>query len=298
MFSCRHPYLTVRTAGEVPVLSSLVSRGRLRHILAVSLRFIIYSGFVILAGSLSAAPLRLDFLKVGSRVYSNITVVGANTTDLYFTYNQGIANVKLKYVDESLRKRFNYDPKSAAEAEKQQDAQDAAYRDSLVAVMVAQAQKAALAAKKAASTSEDSLADPISEKSLLGKPAPALDAEKWLSDKPTIKGKFALIAFWEPRSSPSKKFIPQFNALQKKFGEKLTVVGLTSDTEEEIEKMDQPRLEFASGIDTKARMVANAGVSYVPYVLFLDDKGIVRYQGHPGALDEKKIETLLAKVAD
>ena len=156
----------------------------------------------------------------------------------------------------------------------------------------------AVAAKKAATTSENSLADPISDKSLLGKPAPELQAEKWLGDKPVLKGKFALIAFWAPWSIPCKKAIPQFNALQKKFADRLIIVGLTSDSQEEVEQMTEPKLEFASGIDTKERLGTTAGVSSIPYVLLLDEKGIVRYQGHPGALDEKKLESLLPKAAE
>ena len=190
-----------------------------------------------MAGSATAAPLKLDSLKVGTKVYRNVTVVGANTTDLYFTHSEGIANVKLKYVDESLRERFHYDPKAAAEAERQQTEDDSAYMAGLAAKVVAQAQKAALAAKKAASTSEDSLADPISDQSLLGKAAPELEVEKWLGPKPALKGKFALIAFWAPWSIPCRKAIPQFNALQKRFPEKLVVVGLTSDSQEEVEGM-------------------------------------------------------------
>src|SRR2546422_10811564 len=113
---------------------------------AVILRFIIWSGWLALAASLPAAPLRLDFLKVGSKVYSNVTVVGANTTDLYFTHNQGIANVKLKYVDENLRNRFHYDPKAAEAAERQQSEDDTAYQGVLAAKIVERAQKVALAA--------------------------------------------------------------------------------------------------------------------------------------------------------
>jgi hypothetical protein len=126
------------------------------------------------ANSLPAAPLKLDSLKVGSKVYKNVTIVGANETDLYFTYNEGIANVKLRSVDESLRIRFHYDAKAAAEAERQQAQDDATYQTALADKVVAQAQKAALAVKKAANTSEDSIADPVSDKSLLGKAAPDL----------------------------------------------------------------------------------------------------------------------------
>jgi len=241
----------------------------------------------------AAAPLKFDSLKVGSKVYSNVTIVGANTTDLYFTHSKGITNVKLKYVDENLRQRFHYDPKAASEAEKQQTLDDSIYVSKLASNVVAQAQKIALAKQKASRTSEQSLADPISEQSLLGKPGPAIEVEKWLSEKPSLKGKSALITFWAPWSIPCRRTIPQLNALQKKFIDKLVVVGVTSDSKEEVEAMSDARLEFASALDSTGRLSSAAGVTSIPYVLLLDAKGIVRYQGHPSALDEKKIEPLL-----
>jgi hypothetical protein len=46
---------------------------------------------------------------------------------------------------------------------------------------------AADAAKQKASLgSETGLADPISDRSLLGKPAPALQVDKWLGEKPSL----------------------------------------------------------------------------------------------------------------
>ncbi len=242
-----------------------------------------------------SAPLKFDWMKVGSKVYSNVTIVGANTTDLYFTHTKGIANVKLKYVDEQLRSRFNYDPNAAAAAEKEQTDDDLAYQGQLVARITEKAQKAALLAKKAATTSENSLADPISEASLLGKAAPPLEVEKWLGDKPAVKGKFVLIFFWGPWSIPCRKLIPQLNALQKKFADRLVIIGVSSDTKEEIESMSEPMPEFASALDSKSRMSIAASVTSIPCVLFLDQKGIVRYQGHPSALDEKKLESMMPK---
>jgi len=265
------------------------------HTHVVISRLISMAGLFLCALCAAGAPLKYDWLKIGSKVYSNVTVVGANTTDLYFTHNQGIANVKLKYVDESLRKRFNYDPKAAEVAEKEQTQLDLAYQGVLIAKINEQTQKAITAARKATNTSDNSLADPISDLSLIGKPAPPLDVEQWLGEKPAVKGKFALVVFWAPWSIPCRKLIPQWNALQKKFADRLVVLGLTSDTKEEVDHMSEPAVEFASGIDTKARMSIASGVTSIPYVLLLDPKGVVRYQGHPSALDEKKLETLLPK---
>jgi cytochrome c biogenesis protein CcmG, thiol:disulfide interchange protein DsbE len=258
----------------------------------VILRLLICLNLSLIA-CVSAAPLQLDFLKVGSKVYSNVTIIGANTTDLYFTHSQGISNVKLRTLDEKLRQRFQYDPKLAAEAERQQSEQDTAYQGALVAQLVAQAQKAARAARLAASTSESSLADPISDNSLLGKPGPPLNPEKWLGPPPVLKGKAALVIFWAPWSIPCRKAIPELNALQRQFADRLVIVGITSEPEDEVKSMAEPRPEFVCGIDSKSQLIAAAGVTSVPYALLLDGKGTVRYQGHPGVLDAKKMESLL-----
>jgi thioredoxin-like negative regulator of GroEL len=128
---------------------------------------------------------------------------------------------------------------------------------------------------------------------LLGKVAPQLEVEKWLGDKPVLEGKFVLIYVWAPWSIPSHRFIPMLNSIQKRLGPRLVVVGLTSETEADVAQMVEPRIEFASGIDRKGRLCAACGITSVPCVLFLDDKKIVRYLGHPGALDEKRLQALM-----
>jgi cytochrome c biogenesis protein CcmG, thiol:disulfide interchange protein DsbE len=75
------------------------------------------------------------------------------------------------------------------------------------------------------------------------------------------------------------------------------VVGVTSESEAEIADMTEPKLEFASVLDSKAQLEATVGVTSIPYVMLVDPKGIVRYQGHPSAITEKKVESLLAKAA-
>ena len=42
-----------------------------------------------------AETLKLDTLKIGSTTYSNVTILGANATDLYFRHSLGFGNVKL-----------------------------------------------------------------------------------------------------------------------------------------------------------------------------------------------------------
>ena len=266
---------------------------------ADSLRAILTLSFLLLlllmVQGLSAAPApTLAYLKVGHQVYSNVTILGANATDLYFTSDRGISNVKLRLLDPKLQKRFHFDPQAAAEIEKQQEKDDKQYYNSIASNMVARAEQVALAARKAAMTSPENIADPISDRSLLGKPAPALDVDKWLTAKPNLTNKFVLLAFWEPWSIPCQKAIPELNALQKRFAETLVVVGITSEPESGLAGINDS-LEFASAIDLKGKVSTAANVMSIPHALLLDPNRIVLYHGHPALLDEHKLQSLMAR---
>src|SRR2546421_4710238 len=138
-----------------------------------------------------AAPERLDRLAVGTRTYTNVTILGVNATDVYFTYDQGMSNVKLKYLDPAMQQHFHYDSEVSALMEKQQIEDEARYVAAMsakvAADVAAQAEKAIQAAKKAAATYEGSLADPYMDTSLIGKPAPEFEVEKWLDEKPPLE---------------------------------------------------------------------------------------------------------------
>jgi cytochrome c biogenesis protein CcmG, thiol:disulfide interchange protein DsbE len=246
----------------------------------------------------SAEQMKLDSLQVGGRTYRNVTVLGFNTTDVYFTHDGGMSNVKLRYLDPKLQKRFDYDPAAAAEAEKQQAAADAQYNTSVAANMAAQAQQVALSAQKATAATQDSLADPVSSHSLLGKPAPAIKGEKWLGEKPALSDKLVLVAFWAPWSIPCRKYLPELDRLQKKFAGKLAVVGVSAESEAEIANMTEPKIEFAFVLDPKGELRAAVGVTSIPYVMLVDPKGVVRYQGHPAAITEKYVESMLPQAPE
>ena len=59
----------------------------------------------------------LPTLKVGNVVYTNITVTSVTAKNVYFNYNGGMGNAKLKDLDPLLQKHFHYDgSKDMAEA--------------------------------------------------------------------------------------------------------------------------------------------------------------------------------------
>jgi hypothetical protein len=74
----------------------------------------------LLANSAAWAGEKLPVLKVGSDVYSNVTVTSVTATDIIFTSDNGMGNAKLKNLDAALQKRFGYDATKAAAIEKKQ----------------------------------------------------------------------------------------------------------------------------------------------------------------------------------
>jgi thiol-disulfide isomerase/thioredoxin len=251
---------------------------------------------VLLVCPAGAEQFKLDTLKIGTTTYTNVTVLGANATDLYFSHAHGFANVKLKYVGPELQKRFDYNPKAAEEAEKRQIENEILYQTALAKASAVRPGNAARAGSaKPSIGSETGLADPISDKSLLGKPGPSLEVDKWLGDKPSLEGKFVLVNFWATWSAPCRQCVPELNALQKKYADKLVVVGVSAEPENDVADMSEPRIEYALAIDAKAKLTAAASVTSIPSILLLDPKGVVLFQGHPAALTEKKLQAILSR---
>ena len=259
-------------------------------------RSMVFGLLLVFAASALSAPSKLDSLKVGSLTYSNVTVLRVTETDVYFTHDKGVANAKLKFLEPELQKAFEYNPEAAARAERLQSQEASLFQRSFTSNAPPEVEKEK--PFRPPHSSEDSLADPVSDKSLLGKPGPLLVGTKWLSEKPDLTGKYVLLYFWAPWSVPCRKLIPDLNAVQKRFTEKLVVIGLASESQAEIEVMSDVRIEFTSGLDAGAKLRAAVGATSIPYAVLVDPKGFVRYQGHPAAISERKLQAILTKTAE
>jgi cytochrome c biogenesis protein CcmG/thiol:disulfide interchange protein DsbE len=253
------------------------------------------------AAAMAVPPSKLDRLNVGSLTYSNITVVNLTPTDLYFSYEKGIKNVKLRQLDPETQKLFNYDPKAAEALERQQE-EDAARFQTTVAGQSGVGTKSvasgqAVEDEKRHKTAEENVLDPISERSLIGKNAPPIKIDKWLGSAPapTLKDKFVLLSFLAPWSLPSQKSTAQLNMVEKKFAPRLEVVGLLPEADAEDRTLDS-KLEFPFATDEKNRLASALGVDNVPCVVLIDPNGVILYQGHPAALGDRELRLLMAKI--
>jgi hypothetical protein len=70
---------------------------------------------------------QLPVLKVGSEVYSNVTVTSVTATDIYFSHDKGMGNAKLKNLDPAMQQHFHYDAAKASAKEKEQRVASAQY---------------------------------------------------------------------------------------------------------------------------------------------------------------------------
>jgi thiol-disulfide isomerase/thioredoxin len=261
------------------------------------MRLLILSGWLLMATWLGAAPVKLDSLKVGSVTFTNVTVVGANATDLFFTHNNGISNVKLRLLSPALQKQFHYDATEAELAEREQADADSQYQTYFLTNAVETNRR--LKEKVAAQTEaiiNSKIADPISEQSLLDKPAPPLALDKWVDDeKPALDGKFVLVSFWAPWSVPCLKQIPTLNAFQKAFTNQLTVVGVCAESVNDIQEIGGDKIVFPCAIDPQSKLSAAVGVTSIPSVMLIGPDHLVRYIGHPAALTEANLKSILDK---
>lgn len=118
-------------------------------------------------------------------------------------------------------------------------------------------------------------------KSCLGKKAPELIVEKWLTPEPKTTGKFVLIDFWATWCPPCREAIPELNKIHHEFGDKVCVIGISDESEEKVKALVSPKIDYTVAIDTNHRTKSVLEVRGIPHVLLIDPQGIVRWEGFP-----------------
>jgi cytochrome c biogenesis protein CcmG/thiol:disulfide interchange protein DsbE len=118
-------------------------------------------------------------------------------------------------------------------------------------------------------------------KSYLGQQAPKFVVEKWLTDPPKTEGKFVLIDFWATWCGPCRMAIPELNEINRRFGDRVCVIGVSDEPEATVRAMAAPKIEYSVAIDTKRRMYSQLQIVGIPHVLLIDPSGVVRWEGFP-----------------
>jgi thiol-disulfide isomerase/thioredoxin len=244
---------------------------------------------LLIATSLGAADIQVKMpsLKVGDDTYNDVTVTSVTATDIYFSHKLGMGNAKLKNLSPELQKQFGYDPEKA-NAKAQELANGYAEY-----VKAAREEKPVKRVNATDNESEDIPEHEVFARSFLGQVVQPLVVEKWLQNPGSSEGKFTLLVFWATWSAPSKNSIASLNRFATKFKDHLVVIGLTDETEEAVIRFTEPRIEYASAIDSQQRALKYFGVLRIPHAVLVDPKGVVRFEGNPGYLNERSLEKLL-----
>lgn len=257
---------------------------------------IIGSLFLSLTFAAVAADESFRTLKVKGEIYTNVVVTSSTATDIYFSHSRGLASAKLKDLNPELQKHFHYDAATSSQIEAAQRQATTEYRANLAkAKPPTRTRTEAPATPAAPVAGDDFIAPALSARSIRGQPAPAIAIGKWLTDAPSTQGKFVLVDFWATWCGPCRRSIPELNAFQNKFKDRLTVVGISDESEADVRKMTVPHIEYAIAIDPQQSMMRNLQIRGIPHCLLIDPSGIVRFEGNPLYLDDQKVEHFLDK---
>jgi cytochrome c biogenesis protein CcmG, thiol:disulfide interchange protein DsbE len=118
-------------------------------------------------------------------------------------------------------------------------------------------------------------------KSFLGKQAPAITVQKWISAEPDRKGKFVLIDFWATWCPPCRKAVAELNRFHQKFGDKLVVMGISDEKEDVVRKFTEENIKYYSALDTTAALKKQYAVTGIPHCVIINPAGIVVWEGFP-----------------
>lgn len=131
-----------------------------------------------------------------------------------------------------------------------------------------------------------------------GKKAPDFFVQQWLNRTSVdTKGKVVLIDFWATWCGPCRKLIPELNEYNKKFGDKLVVIGISDEPADTVQKfMKDTPMDYAVAVDTSRQMSSAIGVQGIPHCIIMSPDGIVRWQGFPGSDEDKLTDKVIQQI--
>lgn len=131
----------------------------------------------------------------------------------------------------------------------------------------------------------------------IGDVAPSLEGTQWLNGTaPVFQNQVTIVEFWRPSCGNCKAQLPHLTSLQKKYGDKLSIVSVSKysvETMEEFIKANGEQIEFTVGkVNKELSDAYMTGVTGVPYAFLINRDGIVVWKGHPADIDDILASTI------
>lgn len=149
----------------------------------------------------------------------------------------------------------------------------------------------------------------VTEPAALGKPAPVLEVQEWLSGEPVTaweRGHVYVVDFWATWCRPCIEAMPHMNALAAEYADRpVTFIGLSSPDSRgnslertrqfvtegapgargQSIKMEYP-VAWARGRTTLQRYAQTGWDQSIPHVFVINGEGRLAWHGHPAEMDD------------
>ncbi len=131
---------------------------------------------------------------------------------------------------------------------------------------------------------------------LVSQKAPEVSADKWINSKPLtlagLKGKVVVVEFWATWCPPCRKSIPHLIEMSKHFGDKVTIIGCTQESLDEVQDfVKEQGMKYPIAVGCKSS--GQYGVSGIPHAFVIGKDGKIAWEGHPMSGLDKAIEAAI-----
>lgn len=138
----------------------------------------------------------------------------------------------------------------------------------------------------------------------VGDPAPPLRSAKWFKRQPVEwfdTNNVYVVEFWATWCPPCRASIPHLSSLQQKYGDKVVVIGISSEAIDKVKTfIADPKLkmEYVVGVAKTAKMNELYMKAFkqrgIPCAFIVGKDGKIAYVGHPMGMD-KDLEKIVRK---